>query len=334
MSWFRLEGRGAFHHKVLSAGNEAYGAWCRAGQWSSDQLTDGRVPSAVAEQIAKPKVWAKLVEARLAHAIEGGYQIHDFLDFNPSSEQERAKREEMREKRRESGRAGGKRSGEVRRGEANGKQTGSGDEAHAKQSASTGASVSAKQNEAPSPSPSPIQNTDLSPGEQLELVPGPVTRDDQPQKPRKQRPVAAPSPVTEVRALWQAAWQDAGMPGPAPWGADAAAVTKTYLENPGATIETAKAAIVGMLRTPAGEWHRTTEGGRYVTVSAALAGKHVTPFTTAGKAWLDARQEARQPRREPPPPKPIPDFERIRENQHRKVAEAFHREEDMTDGNR
>jgi hypothetical protein len=77
MAWFRLEGRGAFHHKVLAAGNEAYGAWCRAGQWSSDQLTDGFVPRAVAEQIAKPKVWAKLIAARLVDDVDAGYQIHD-----------------------------------------------------------------------------------------------------------------------------------------------------------------------------------------------------------------------------------------------------------------
>jgi hypothetical protein len=163
MAWFRLEGRGAFHHKVLAAGNEAYGAWCRAGQWSSDQLTDGFVPRAVAEQIAKPKVWAKLIAARLVDDVDAGYQIHDYLDFNPSSEQERAKREEMREKRRESGRAGGKRSGEVRRAEAKINQNGSTDEANAKQSASTDASDLAKQNEAPSPSPSPKEEQTHTP---------------------------------------------------------------------------------------------------------------------------------------------------------------------------
>lgn len=155
MSWFRLEGRGAFHHKVLAAGNEAYGAWCRAGQWCSDQLTDGLVPRSVAEQIAKPKVWAKLVEARLMVEVDGGYQIHDYLDWNPSSEQERAKREAMREKRREAGRAGGKRSGEVRRGEADAKLDGSNHEANPKHFASTGTSSGTKQNEPPNPNPIP-----------------------------------------------------------------------------------------------------------------------------------------------------------------------------------
>lgn len=164
MTWFRLEGRGAFHHKVIAAGDEAYGAWVRAGQWSCDQLTDGHIPLATALLInRKPKVWAKLVEVRLLDEAEGGYRIHDFLDWNPSSDEERARREEVREKRREAGRIGGKRSGERRREEADRKhgagsdanQDGSKREANAKHVASPELEAKAKQNEAPSPSPSP-----------------------------------------------------------------------------------------------------------------------------------------------------------------------------------
>lgn len=161
MSWFRLEGRGAFHFKVIAAGDEPYGAWCRAGQWSTDQLTDGFVPEGTALLInRKAKVWARLCEVNLLEKVDGGYQIHDFLDFNPSSEQERSRREETREKRRAAGKIGGKRSGETRRGEAEQKQntgappeqTGSKDEANGKQVAS----IPPKQNEAPIPSPNPI----------------------------------------------------------------------------------------------------------------------------------------------------------------------------------
>ncbi|MBM3451358.1 MAG: hypothetical protein FJX78_10365 [Armatimonadetes bacterium] len=313
MPWFRLEGRGAFHHKVLAAGNEAYGAWCRAGQWCSDQLTDGRVPRAVADQIAKPKVWAKLIEAGLMHEADGGYQIHDYLDWNPSSEQERAKRDAMREKRREAGRAGGIRSGEVRRGEAEGKQTGSTIEANAKQSASGLLEANTKQNEAPSPSPIPIEREDiLSPGppgaaQQLALVPT-----DPPKARRRQ--AEAPSQVTEVRGIWQTAWSEANMPGPAPWGADAAACAKRYLDAPGASIESAKQAIVGMLRTPSGTWHRTEEGGRHATIPAALAGKLTVGFTTAGRTWLAEQDAAKRPKRVPPPPREIPEvYKRMHE---------------------
>lgn len=117
---------------------------------------------------------------------------------------------------------------------------------------------------------------------------------------------APPSPVTEVRDAWRATWADAGMPGPAPWGVDAATCAKAYLETPGASLETARQAFLGMLRTPAGDWHRTHEGGRHATASAALAGKHVVAFTAAGKQWLAAQEAAARPKREPPPPDPIP----------------------------
>lgn len=99
MAWFKLAGEGAFHAKVLVAGNEAYGAWCRAGQWSSQHLTEGRIPRAVALTIASEDVWARLVLATggcdhgLVEATANGWNIHDFLDWNPSAAEELAKRE-------------------------------------------------------------------------------------------------------------------------------------------------------------------------------------------------------------------------------------------------
>ena len=99
MAWFKLAGEGAFHAKVLVAGNEAYGAWCRAGQWSSQHLTEGRIPRAVALTIASEGVWARLVTATggcahgLVEASADGWVIHDFLDWNPSAAEELAKRE-------------------------------------------------------------------------------------------------------------------------------------------------------------------------------------------------------------------------------------------------
>jgi hypothetical protein len=171
MAWFRLEGRGAFHHKVVAAGDEAYGAWVRAGQWSSDQLTDGFIPVAVALQInRRAKVWDKLCDVRLLHKVDGGYQVHDFLDWNPSSEVERERREATRERRREAGRIGGKKSGEVRR--ANSEKINDSaevsDEARSKNEAkcfndclpvaSDLLEAKTKQNEAPNPSPNPRED--------------------------------------------------------------------------------------------------------------------------------------------------------------------------------
>jgi hypothetical protein len=101
MTWFRLDEKGCFHPKVVAAGNEAYGAWARAGQWCSEHLTDGVVPPDVAFAIAPPRVWNKLVEVglcekssqKISAKTPQRIEIHDFLQYNPSGKDVRAERE-------------------------------------------------------------------------------------------------------------------------------------------------------------------------------------------------------------------------------------------------
>lgn len=104
MSWFKLDDQGAFHAKVLAAGNAAYGAWCRAGQWSSAHLTDGAIPRAVAISIAPLSIWQRLARVKLVEDDDGGWRIHDFLVYNPTAVQVR----DQREKRANAGTKGGK----------------------------------------------------------------------------------------------------------------------------------------------------------------------------------------------------------------------------------
>lgn len=93
MSWFRVDDRSAFHSKVLAAGNEGWGALCRAGAWTSGELRDGWFPFTVAQTIAKKPVWTRLVDAGLLTVEADGYRIHDFLQWNPSAEEVRAERD-------------------------------------------------------------------------------------------------------------------------------------------------------------------------------------------------------------------------------------------------
>lgn len=111
MSWFRLDDKAAFHAKIVKAGNEAAGAVWRAGAWCSEHDRSGFVPEGVAHLIAPPKVWAKAIAAGMAHAVDDGYRIHDFNDYNPSDSDVDA----MREAKRAAGRAGGFSSGRSRR---------------------------------------------------------------------------------------------------------------------------------------------------------------------------------------------------------------------------
>lgn len=119
MTWFKIDDKSAFHRKVLRVGNEAWGAFCRAGAVSSSEGTDGRFTADTAAAIAPAKVWAKLIDAGLVDRIDGStdLQIHDFLVYNPSASQVQAKRQA----RAIAGAIGGKRSGEARsNSEANG----------------------------------------------------------------------------------------------------------------------------------------------------------------------------------------------------------------------
>ena len=54
MSWVRLDDRGAFHHKVMRAGNAAYGVWCRCLQMCGLNDSCGFVPRELALAIAGP----------------------------------------------------------------------------------------------------------------------------------------------------------------------------------------------------------------------------------------------------------------------------------------
>ncbi len=93
VSWFRLDDNGAFHKKVVAAGNEAYGAWCRAGQWCSAQLNDGLVPWDIALTIGPRKLWDRLLKVRLCDPVDDEHiQIHDFNEYNPKGESVRAER--------------------------------------------------------------------------------------------------------------------------------------------------------------------------------------------------------------------------------------------------
>lgn len=108
--WFKVDDQLAFNAKVMLAGNSAMGLWVRAGSWSSAQLTGGFVPShmatAMANAMANPCDQDALVMAGLWKEAEGGYQFHDWSDFQPDADVEKEKRKATSEARSRAGRAG------------------------------------------------------------------------------------------------------------------------------------------------------------------------------------------------------------------------------------
>ncbi len=119
MSWLRLDDQIAHHPKTTRAGLSSW-LWVCCIAYSQKFLSDGFIPEAAISSIAggidRPKIHiSKLVKSGLLDRAQGGYQVHDYLDFNESAEHVREKRRLEKEIKARAGRLGGLRSGEVRR---------------------------------------------------------------------------------------------------------------------------------------------------------------------------------------------------------------------------
>jgi len=95
VSWFRLDDKSWSHPKIVEAGNAAWGALCRMGAYASDHLTDGVIPSSIAQLIATVEETERLVATGiLIRREDGAYEIHDYLRYNPRGRDVRKLREE------------------------------------------------------------------------------------------------------------------------------------------------------------------------------------------------------------------------------------------------
>ncbi len=93
MTWFKVDDQSSFHPKIMKAGNEAWGAVCRAGAWSSNHGTDGQISWEIALRIGSKPVWNRAEKSGLIERVtDEGFWIHDFLHWNPSAEATRAER--------------------------------------------------------------------------------------------------------------------------------------------------------------------------------------------------------------------------------------------------
>lgn len=87
MSWAGIDDKSAFHPKVVAVGNEAWGAQVRMIAYCTERGTDGYVASAIALAICSLETCYRLIEFRMLEEAPGGYQIHDFLDWNLSAKE-------------------------------------------------------------------------------------------------------------------------------------------------------------------------------------------------------------------------------------------------------
>lgn len=85
--WFKVDDKAHSHPKVIEAGNAAMGLWMRCGSWSGERLTEGFIPRKTARMFGTLGEIRRLVEAGLFLDVDGGYQMHDFLEYNLTADQ-------------------------------------------------------------------------------------------------------------------------------------------------------------------------------------------------------------------------------------------------------
>lgn len=129
MAWIRIDDHFDEHPKLAQVGPLGWGIWLAGLAYCNRNLTDGFIPRAVAKNLCDDTIYLPggelqialtsgmaghdfdgswsieiMLQARLWDEAVGGYQVHDYLDFQPS----RAEVEEARRLKQAAGQAGGK----------------------------------------------------------------------------------------------------------------------------------------------------------------------------------------------------------------------------------
>lgn len=117
MAWVKIDDQFADHPKTVEAGPLAMAMQIAALCWANRKLTDGYIPSRAAAsflptvgfdpETGEPTTWRDVVDTLVRvgmwEPVEGGYLIHDYLDYQPS----RARVKDIKTKRKEAGSKGG-----------------------------------------------------------------------------------------------------------------------------------------------------------------------------------------------------------------------------------
>lgn len=105
MTWFKVDDSFYDHPKVFDAPDCALALWVRAGCWSARNLTDGFVPASLPARLCDDPDTAvrALVDRGLWKRARGGYQFHDWTEYQPSADSVK----DLRRKRADAGKKGG-----------------------------------------------------------------------------------------------------------------------------------------------------------------------------------------------------------------------------------
>ena len=111
MAWFKMDDGVVTHPKFAMIGAADMGVWAWGAAWASRELTNGHIPATVLPLLrGTPENAERLVAAGLWLEVEGGWQYHDWNDYQPAPDEVLA----LREKRKAAGRRGGKLSAQAK----------------------------------------------------------------------------------------------------------------------------------------------------------------------------------------------------------------------------
>jgi hypothetical protein len=126
MGWARFDDKRADNEKLMRAGFEARGLDEAAICWCAGHETDGVIPERAVAMLAAGhgcgnwrRVVAKLVDVDRWHPTGDGWQIHDYLVYNPSRKEIEAKREDERTRKASQRKKGAGTSGRATNGQFN-----------------------------------------------------------------------------------------------------------------------------------------------------------------------------------------------------------------------
>ena len=101
VAWYKVDDQLHTHPKARRAGLAAMGLWTLAGSHSMCYLTDGFVEAWFVDMFPEGRELAgRLVEAGMWLPVDGGWQFHDWADYQPTRESVQAEREAANERKR------------------------------------------------------------------------------------------------------------------------------------------------------------------------------------------------------------------------------------------
>lgn len=101
MAWVRIHDNAMTHPKIIGLSDGAFRAWVGGLSYAQIHLTDGLLPK-VCLTLSMARRAAELVSAGLWEAVDGGYRIHDFLEWNDAKGVVLQKREDAKQRARRS----------------------------------------------------------------------------------------------------------------------------------------------------------------------------------------------------------------------------------------